>query len=445
MCGIVGFAGNLNYEQERAFDTLLVLDTLRGVDATGALSVKRDGVNYNIVKTIGHAFDLLEHPKYKDIKQGFSRVLLGHNRAATVGNITKNNAHPFEMDHILGVHNGTLFNKFSLHQGDRFEVDSQALYNHIAVKGLRDAINTVRGAYALVWYNYEDDTLNFLRNKERPLFIAKVKNKDVIAWASESWMLEVGLKRHEMEIEELEALPVDRHVSYQIGLVNGVVSLGKPIVTPMAQPEVVVNNNTVTNITSYKNRGGQVTVPFGTQKTPGAKEHIEEPGHLKYTGRKNVVLEGIAEMTDSHQARYMTCMDIHYPNKRIRLYLKPSDGIKSLEGKQFTCDIHDSVCRDGTDLYYKAVHSTVRLVKPFNPSNPVIEKEAPEEDSQEEMFPDQHGRLIPRAIWENAYGFCALCDGNTDPKEANRFTKNGEIICAHCVKSEPELVEQFLS
>jgi len=43
ICGIVGVAGQVSLKHERAFKTMLILDTLRGIDSTGVLAVHRDG------------------------------------------------------------------------------------------------------------------------------------------------------------------------------------------------------------------------------------------------------------------------------------------------------------------------------------------------------------------------------------------------------------------
>lgn len=190
MCGIVGliskkpggfFANDLDM-----FQAMLVNDTQRGEDSTGSFIVKRNG-DAESIKIASHPFNLFATSGWDKFRQtaiNQSKVIVGHNRKATLGAINSANAHPFQEGPIVLVHNGTLRNhkEWKL---DR-DVDSHALCQLIAEKGHEEALKMVDGAFALVWYNLETGKLYMCRNKERPLSI--VATDEMIAFASEAWM-----------------------------------------------------------------------------------------------------------------------------------------------------------------------------------------------------------------------------------------------------------------
>jgi hypothetical protein len=198
MCGIVGIAGDLAYKDEATMKRLLVLDVFRGVDSTGLAAV-RTGGEVKIGKLASHPFDLFDVPKFKDALNGnASRAFIGHNRAATKGVVNTYNAHPFQFDHITGVHNGTLHH--TSHKaledalGEKFNVDSQAIFAAISKLGVKEAFKLIEGAWSIVYHNAMDGSINFLRNKERPMWYAYTKDFKRLIWASEWPMIEAAMR-----------------------------------------------------------------------------------------------------------------------------------------------------------------------------------------------------------------------------------------------------------
>lgn len=232
MCGLVGIAGRLEYKDETAMKRMLVFDYFRGTDSTGFASLKKTGVP-EIVKIASHPLDLMDMKKFSSALNGtMSTVWVGHNRAATKGAINAVNAHPYQYGHIVGAHNGTLegtsWADLKKALGEDTETDSQAIFACIAKLGIEETMKHMQGAWALVWINLEDNTLNFLRNKERPLWYAWEKKFEKFFWASE-WTtlqhsLRAGTSTQELYADETGysyyAFETDMHYKYDINLLK---------------------------------------------------------------------------------------------------------------------------------------------------------------------------------------------------------------------------------
>jgi hypothetical protein len=147
------------------------------------------------------------------------KIFVGHNRAATKGDITDANAHPFSVDDkIVLVHNGTV-------RGDHkklkdTEVDTEAIAHVIAEEpDISKALKKINAAYALVWYDIQKKKLHLIRNHERPLYTATLKNGGFI-FASEKETLDYVISRHTLSID-------DGPVNYKSGTL-ATISLEKP-------------------------------------------------------------------------------------------------------------------------------------------------------------------------------------------------------------------------
>lgn len=225
MCGLVGVAAingkALSDRGVKVFKHLLYLDVLRGEHSTGICMVDTNK-NVKLHKHLG--------PPSKD--ETFSNneifsstgnvfnpiVLIGHNRYATKGEVNVENAHPFvtQDENIIGAHNGTVYNYILDRIGKNpFETDSEFIYNSIAERGLKETVKYLDGgAYALTWWNKEENTINILRNNERPLYIAK--SGGAIVWASEKWMIDVASSRVGCEVSDVGMVNIDKHLKYHI-------------------------------------------------------------------------------------------------------------------------------------------------------------------------------------------------------------------------------------
>jgi hypothetical protein len=204
MCGLVSVVtkhrNGLSKEQCEIFDTLLFVDQLRGADSTGVFVTDNRG-NLDLAKEASNATEFRKAPEYKSLMSTALRAgtaIVGHNRAATKGNIVDANAHPFVVDdRITLVHNGTLWGDHK--KLANTEVDSHAIAHtiHKHDDDVEAALKELTGAYALIWHDFKNQSLNFVRNTQRPLHWLEVPGAWL--WASEANMLEWMVARFNLK------------------------------------------------------------------------------------------------------------------------------------------------------------------------------------------------------------------------------------------------------
>ena len=177
MCGIVGIITKNKYgfghNEGKLFTNMLQMDSIRGEDSTGVFGVDSTG-KIDLIKGDTNGWQFTKCKNYTDFESRiFStyQIVIGHNRAATKGSITPENAHPFKEDNIILVHNGTIFNQDELDKS--VEVDSHAITKALAKADAKTALNQIHGPFALVWFDSTLKTLNLARNDDRPLFLVE--------------------------------------------------------------------------------------------------------------------------------------------------------------------------------------------------------------------------------------------------------------------------------
>src|SRR5260370_36552154 len=100
MCGLVGiiprtFSG-VSQKDMDLFESMLIVDTLRGKDSTGAFTGLKNK-QAKVIKVASHPFNLFRSSEWWQFRNDVMRngtFVIGHNRAATRGTIKNDNAHP---------------------------------------------------------------------------------------------------------------------------------------------------------------------------------------------------------------------------------------------------------------------------------------------------------------------------------------------------------------
>ena len=243
MCGLVGIM-TTNAAADRhlnLFATMLFLDQARGQHATGIAKINPWTKGIEIIKKAKSATYFLGDEDVDEfLEKARGRIYIGHNRFATIGDKTKDeNAHPFQVDHITLAHNGSV-DKWTMknlegHDDPEIVVDSHMVCKTIADLGIDEAIKKFSGAFALTWWDNKEMTLNFLRNADRPLWIAKMPDGTVL-WASEREFMDAMVLRkkgHMSYSQEPTELPVDRLVQFRFNNHGVLQDNGKPLIRDM--------------------------------------------------------------------------------------------------------------------------------------------------------------------------------------------------------------------
>jgi len=203
----------LTPKDDGVFRDLVFLSTLRGDKGSGLAALYNDGTT-NTFKTPVAAAYLSNSVQMSDHLKKPHKIVLGHARAPTRGGDDASCLHPHIKDHIIGIHNGTMYRV----AGQKVETDtsdSALLFEAIASLGVKEALKDSYGNYTLIWLDTKERTINFIRNTGRPLVLADVGKKGDVRkffFSSQENMLSLAMARNHYK-EEVSAseLPVDKH------------------------------------------------------------------------------------------------------------------------------------------------------------------------------------------------------------------------------------------
>lgn len=313
MCGIVGVVCKshfgFNQKQVDMFEQLLRADELRGEDSTGLIYVTNDA-SFGILKEASpaswSASQMLKDNLLSDkIRKG--KVLIGHNRKATVGRVTDETAHPFVVDNTFAmVHNGTLRQHHKLKET---EVDSEALAHVFAgllktgveQEHLEEEMGKVEGAFATASFQQAENRVYLLRNNERPLYFLELS--DCFIWGSEAGMVLWIAGRNGYDLSKLNGYVVKDHSILSINLANNSIEhrefVPKKAISPVTKTTGVIHS---TKTTLSTNKGGMSKQEFkklkrrflGTKHTFFVDDWVEStfPAKQLADGAEEVILLG---------------------------------------------------------------------------------------------------------------------------------------------------------
>lgn len=199
MCGIVGLLDSGNgffHSDTQLLFGMMLLNSFRGAHSTGVMGLSKDG-KADVVKALHDPYQWAQWQLSSDfVKRMPIRywAVVGHGRLATQGKVNVRNAHPFIHKHITLVHNGTIRNFAELQKeyNTNFDVDSHLMCWMIAEVGIKETVEKINGAFTFVYFDSNNNTVNIIRNSERPLHLALngfedrimiSSTRDVLKWA----------------------------------------------------------------------------------------------------------------------------------------------------------------------------------------------------------------------------------------------------------------------
>ena len=214
MCGIMGTFGlwGLTDKEKKITRELFYLDAIRGFDSSGCVMYNHmRSDDFFTAKEVGLPNELEAIEDYRTYFRSGFNAFIGHNRKATTGTISRDNAHPFHKGNIIGVHNGTLSEidisrllPYSDRDCAKDITDTELLYEVMAQHGVQHVWSNIWGAATLVWMDLTDGSMNFASNGKRP-FHYWVNPSGRMFFASEAWMLGVAVNR----TTKVDVLPVE--------------------------------------------------------------------------------------------------------------------------------------------------------------------------------------------------------------------------------------------
>jgi hypothetical protein len=459
MCGIVGVINADNVYSVKRRDYLeqaLFTGTLRGVHSTGVFAVpKLSKVDeFLVYKKAIPGSDFIQMPIVRNLLMDVNkyRFIVGHHRQATVGSVSSANAHPFQVDNITLVHNGTLTSTHDLGVDNHLSiaVDSEIIAHAINKHGHEAALPRLQGAFALVWHNAEEDALYLYRNDQRPLHWGFSKESNSAFIASELPMLEWLCWRNDIDMDKYYEVGKHQLLKFTDGFKPAEIK----IIKPTEKKVVSIPSNNYGKLTSHTKSANDPILSAEAKRT--VKEVLKgldlEPGDtIKFSFDEWEVRRPAS--------RHGTLRGLMYkePYCAVAAFGIPVKNIETkwfLEGKVSTCyfdtNVRDWVIvvtdpKNTNEIDSTNLSNTVRrtITKEADKSGdvPAVEQsDQPKEETQTIRGPG--GKWISQARFQELIKHgCAACSADLSvgiaPQIAWYETTNGPApLCPVCATND---------
>lgn len=325
MCGIFGYNfkdGTISSGRRAILgNNLARLNDKRGGHSWGVCSIENGStdINRGLGDMADHAWHLAD-----------ATFVMGHTRYATIGAKTVENAHPFEIDDIIGAHNGGVTNHHELDKKYKRNttVDSQHLFYHLNEDR---SFSDIEGYGAIEWLKKSELEANVQR-----VFLSKLKGgmlaifgigdpagdkSDGVVWSSDEKHLLEAL--YNAGIENFYPYKVEEGSIFYIQ--NGEVfidhhkkaDLGKEVHRKGQQSWEGSYNYGVSTRHSYSGTGTS-TGKTGTGTTTGKSDSFASPHERDLTDWKEWNLyceerEGESVVDDNTNGEQENCGTVHVP------------------------------------------------------------------------------------------------------------------------------------
>lgn len=411
ICGLVAVISPVvqTASENKMWKDMLVIDQLRGKDSTGMFAVDTKN-EVSLVKSIATPTDFLQLKKVEEAVRG-ARILVGHNRHATIGAVNANNAHPFNHSNITLVHNGTLDTYARLpHQSD-FATDSECVAFNLSLCNDNDdtvrLLESIEGAFAFIWYDDIDQALYFIRNTERPLYSVMV-NKTLML-ASERGFLFAALERNGVQVKDLSVFTE--------------VPVGELHKVTVVAGELVITAETLKLKKSY-DRWAYGYGTYGTYQgkgSTGSSTKYDDDLYLELGVRSGDVLSGSIEKIDPYQNSTSGTFWVRLCDKgidaRVVLYGQRLEDWKagdSVRVRLQSLSLADFDNRHAATTYQLTARGSQLLKNELS-----VVKDKPE-DVEEDLV------------------VCSCCDSVVG-KDMSSLLNDGSYVCDSCIASDPVL------
>jgi hypothetical protein len=426
MCGIWGAfptrVGGFSVSDIDRIEQQMIISSLRGSDSTGIAMLENSSKKPRVFKTAGGPAYLLNTDAWTKIREFLFKkatVAFGHGRAATKGGISSKNAHPFTVDHITLVHNGTIHSGLEEeHLTEGTEVDSLALCSAIANKGLVDALFNLRGAYAIIVHDSKEKCIYIVRNGERPLHRIRQPEMDYIL--SEEEMCKFLGARSKFYVPKIEYfLP---HIIYKYD-----------IDTYTWSENHSLKEKEQKKYPPWTGTGGEYS-KIG--HTPQRTTNEVKRGYVSVYGAVELFCTKVETLTQKNMQYRYTFID----NDNNTYIALSSTSKMDCEGESCSINSYKIVKNDaGVELHRFIFFKEIK----WEPDQ--INVEAPKEESMKNgvvYYVTRNQIRVEATEWANLQhkGKCRVCSGRINLYEAGKtiLFKDKTMICAGCAEKNED-------